>query len=216
MLRENVLLKQTISNMFEKKKFDNLIIMGGECMGKTTLLRHIVHNHIKDDYKFLFIHYLDDKGIDMIRNRIKHFTSLKTKKHKFILIDDADNLSTSAQQSLRRIMEEKYKTCSFIFTLQNFKNLIFPIHSRCLLFELQQLHPDTSRFYNKNIDLNGKTKKEIYELLMSNESLLHDCCRIIMDKYRENNCLQYLKEYSKPYSAFKITNMLYNEKLILQ
>lgn len=207
MLEGNVLLKQTITNMFRRRKFENLIIMGSECMGKTTFLREVIYSHIKENYKYLFIHYLDDKGIDMIRNRIRHFTNLKTKSHKFILIDDADNLSTSAQQSLRRIIEEKHKTCSFIFTLQNFKNLIFPIHSRCLLFELEPYNSKTNLF-NNEFDLEEKPIKEIYRILMSNESLLHDYHKRLMNYYKENDSLQYLEQYSKSYSAFKIAKLL--------
>jgi DNA polymerase III delta prime subunit len=200
-------IKKTIQNMFTHQKFDNLIVMGGECMGKTTLLKYIITEHLKDEYKYLFINYLDDKGIDMIRTRIKHFTNLKSPKQKFVLIDDADDLSTSAQQSLRRIIEQKYKTCSFIFTIKNFKNLIFPIHSRCLLFELPPITHDLA-FTNENISIDGtKTKKEVYKQFNENESLLHTQHSKILNEYKIHNPLKYIKEYSKSYTPFKVTEL---------
>jgi DNA polymerase III delta prime subunit len=182
--------------------------MGGECMGKTTLLKHIIKNHIKTEYKYLLINYLDDKGIDMIRNRIKHFTNLKSNKQKFVLIDDADDLSTSAQQSLRRIIEQKHKTCTFIFTLRNFKNLIFPIHSRCLLFELQDCPCPTISFENNEI-LENKTKKEAYTMMTNNESLLHNQYNNIMNELKISNPLKYIQNYSQKYSAFKVAELTF-------
>lgn len=203
------MIRRTIDNMFASQKFDNLIIMGGECMGKTSLLKHIIKNHIRDEYKYLLINYLDDKGIDMIRNRIKHFTNLKSNKQKFVLIDDADDLSTSAQQSLRRIIEQKYKTCTFIFTLRNFKNLIFPIHSRCLLFELQTSPCPISFGNNEILTLTNKTKKEAYTMMTNNESLLHNQYGNIMNELKIRNPLEYIKQYSKKYSAFKVAELTF-------
>lgn len=133
-------IKNVIERMFSTQRFDNIIIQGEESMGKTSFINYLLKEKLTENkYPYLYLHFLEDKGIDMIRNKIKYFTELKHDKMKFILIDDADDLSTSAQQSLRRIMEEKKKTSTFIFTVSNFKHLIFPIHSRCLLFQLRQL-----------------------------------------------------------------------------
>lgn len=143
-------IKNTVDKMFENQLFDNLIIQGNESTGKTTFVNYVI-NKLQNKHSFLHLHFLEDKGIDVIRNKIKYFTELKHKKMKFIIIDDADDLSTSAQQSLRRIMEEKKKTSTFIFTVKNFKHLIFPIHSRCLLFRL-----------NANLD-----KETIHKLLLN-------------------------------------------------
>ena len=204
MFRENKNLKKTIQNMFQQQKFENMIVVGGECMGKTNFLKYIIHNFLKDNYKFLFIHYLDDKGIDMIRNRIKHFTNLKSNKQKFVLIDDADDLSTSAQQSLRRIMEEKLETCSFIFTLNNFKNLIFPIHSRCLLFELQNINIKYSFIQEISI---VNDKKKFYKILSNNEVAKYSYYSKIMNHYKETNIKKYIEKYNKNICSFDLTNL---------
>jgi DNA polymerase III delta prime subunit len=157
-------IKKVINHMFNTKRFDNIIIQGSESMGKSSFIKHILNEHIKTDYPYLYLHFLEDKGIDMIRNKIKYFTELKHDTTKFILIDDADDLSTSAQQSLRRIMEEKKKTSSFIFTVSNFKHLIFPIHSRCLLFQLRALSNNLKLEYLNQKYNNIYDKKFIKEI----------------------------------------------------
>ena len=57
------------------------------------------------------------------------------KKHKVIIIDEADNTTHDVQLLLRANIESFYKNCRFIFTC-NFKNrIIEPLHSRCSVIE---------------------------------------------------------------------------------
>ena len=57
------------------------------------------------------------------------------RKHKVIIIDEADNTTHDVQLLLRANIESFYKNCRFIFTC-NFKNrIIEPLHSRCAVIE---------------------------------------------------------------------------------
>ena len=208
-------LKTTLKNMFEINKFENMIIVGGECMGKTRLLEYIKTKFLYKKHEYLYLNYLDDKGIDMIRNKIKHFTNLKTKTHKFILIDDADDLSTSAQQSLRRIMEEKLKTCTFIFTLNNFKNLIFPIHSRCILYELDNIRDiHINNIYNNtDLDIKSLSKKDLYKIISINEGEYHNVYNTLLNETIENDIMSYFKIYSKKINSYNLINQYVNNTM---
>ena len=201
-------LKTTLKNMFDINKFENMIIVGGECMGKTRLLEYIKTKYLYKKHECLYLDYLDDKGIDMIRNKIKHFTNLKTKTHKFILIDDADDLSTSAQQSLRRIMEEKLKTCTFIFTLNNFKNLIFPIHSRCILYELDVIRDiNTYNIYNNTqYNITTMTNKDLYKLISIDELAYHNIYNLLLNETIKNDTMAYFKIYSNKINPYNLIN----------
>jgi len=48
-------------------------------------------------------------GIDVVRNKIKMFAQKKVTlppgKHKIIILDEADSMTTGAQQAMRRTME---------------------------------------------------------------------------------------------------------------
>ena len=55
----------------------------------------------------------DDRGIDVVRNQIKDFASTRSlsnrgvgKDVKLIVLDEADQLTSAAQNSLRRIIEK--------------------------------------------------------------------------------------------------------------
>ena len=64
-----------------------------------------------DSYKVgvLELNASDARGIDVVRNQIKSFAmnkvTLPPKRHKIIILDEADSMTTAAQQALRRTME---------------------------------------------------------------------------------------------------------------
>lgn len=55
---------------------------------------------------------------------------------KIVIIDTIDNLSYTAQASLRRTMEKYGDRCKFIFISEQLSNIIEPLVSRCLLFRV--------------------------------------------------------------------------------
>ena len=69
----------------------------------------------------------NDRGIDVVRNRIKMFAQQKCTlppgKHKIIILDEADSMTEGAQQALRRTMEIYSKTTRF--ALGNFHFFCF-------------------------------------------------------------------------------------------
>jgi DNA polymerase III delta prime subunit len=82
---------------------------------------------------FLFINSSDERGIDVLRTKIKGYASTVslTGGRKVIILDEADYLTPEAQAGLRGAIEEFSENCSFIFTC-NFKaRLIDALHSRC-------------------------------------------------------------------------------------
>jgi replication factor C subunit 3/5 len=52
--------------------------------------------------------------------------------YRIIIVEDADRLSTEAQESLRRTLETYVATCRFIFLVNNEDHIISPIYSRCI------------------------------------------------------------------------------------
>ena len=75
--------------------------------------------------------------------RIKMFAQKKCTlppgKHKIIILDEADSMTSGAQQALRRTMEIYSKTTRFALACNNSEKIIEPIQSRCAVLRFSKL-----------------------------------------------------------------------------
>ena len=130
--------KQTFKEFLKKGEIPNLLLSGPPGIGKTTVAKAMCEE-LGVDY---YVINGSDEGrfLDTVRNQAKNFASTVSlmdadRKHKVIIIDEADNTTHDVQLLLRANIESFYKNCRFIFTC-NFKNrIIEPLHSRCSVIE---------------------------------------------------------------------------------
>lgn len=110
--------------------------------GKTTCA-YIIVKKLECDY--IVLNASDERGIDVIREKVKTFSmTLSTKKDMFkvVLLDESDYLTPEAQAILRNLMETYAKNCRFILTA-NFENrIIDAIKSRCSKFIFKKVSDD--------------------------------------------------------------------------
>jgi len=87
----------------------------------------------------------DDRGIDTVRTKIKMFAQTKVTlppgRHKIVILDEADAMTSAAQQALRRTMEVFSHTTRFALACNASDKVIEPIQSRCAILRFSQL-PD--------------------------------------------------------------------------
>jgi replication factor C subunit 2/4 len=85
----------------------------------------------------------DARGIDVVRNKIKMFAQKKVAlppgRHKIIILDEADSMTSAAQQALRRTMEVYSATTRFALACNNSTKIIEPIQSRCAVLRFTRL-----------------------------------------------------------------------------
>ena len=85
----------------------------------------------------------DSRGIDVVRNRIKMFAMKKVTlppgQHKIIILDEADSMTTAAQQALRRTMEIYSHSTRFALACNISTKIIEPIQSRCAILRFSRL-----------------------------------------------------------------------------
>jgi replication factor C subunit 2/4 len=78
-----------------------------------------------------------------VRNRIKTFAQKKVTlpqgRHKLVILDEADSMTTGAQQALRRTMEIYSNTTRFAFACNQSNKIIEPIQSRCAILRYARL-----------------------------------------------------------------------------
>lgn len=126
----------------------HLIISGLPGIGKTTSIHCLAHELLGPAYSnaVLELNASDDRGIDVVRNKIKQFAqkkvSLPQGRHKIIILDEADSMTPGAQQALRRTMEIYSNTTRFAFACNVSNKIIEPLQSRCAILRYTKLQDE--------------------------------------------------------------------------
>ncbi|KAI3384743.1 hypothetical protein SNEBB_009026 [Seison nebaliae] len=128
----------------------NLLFYGPPGTGKTSTILAVAHQLFGKKFKerVLELNASDERGIDVVRERIKFFArtavSCEKKKANFklIILEEADSMTYAAQAALRRTMEHEIDTTRFCITCNYITKIIPPILSRCVVFRFHPLTID--------------------------------------------------------------------------
>jgi len=112
--------------------------------GKTTAALCLAHDFFGDRFSESFseLNASDERGINVVREKVKTFARIRTLGNvpfKILVLDEADNMTSDAQQALRRTMERYTETCRFILVCNYSSRIIEPIQSRCAPFRFTPL-----------------------------------------------------------------------------
>ncbi len=121
----------------------HLMFSGEAGIGKSTAALAIARELYGEDWRehFLELNASDQRGIDVVRERIKSFarSSFGGANYRIIFLDEADSLTSDAQAALRRTMEEFSNNVRFILSCNYSSQIIDPIQSRCAVFRFNPL-----------------------------------------------------------------------------
>lgn len=126
------------------KNLPHLLFAGSAGTGKTTSAIALARELYGTDWRqsFLELNASDERGIGVVRTKIKEFARTATIGEglfKIIFLDEADALTIEAQSALRRTMERYTQTCRFIMSCNYSSKIIEPIQSRCAVFRFRPL-----------------------------------------------------------------------------
>ncbi len=162
----------------------HLLFAGPAGTGKSSLALIVVKELFGDKWRenYLELNASDERGIDVVRQKVKDFARTKPLgkvSFKVIFLDEADALTREAQQALRRIMENYTSNCRFILSCNYSSKIIDPIQSRCVVLRFKLLE-------KKDIEKRVKviTEKEKLTLTEASIETLYevsegDCRRVI-------------------------------------
>ncbi len=124
-----------------------MLFSGPAGVGKTTSAHSLAMELYGENWKsnFTELNASDERGIDVVRDKIKNFARtapMGDADFKIIFLDEADALTADAQPALRRTMEMYTNTCRFILSCNYSSNIIDPIQSRCAVFRFRPVDND--------------------------------------------------------------------------
>jgi len=173
-----------VKSLTNAMNIPHLLFAGPAGTGKSTLALVVVRELFGEAWRenFLELNASDERGIDVVRQKVKDFARTKALgdvPFKVIFLDEADALTKEAQQALRRTMENFTSTCRFILSCNYSSRIIDPIQSRCVVFRFKLLEKkDIKKIVERIISGEGLsiTEEAFGALYDSSEG---DCRRVI-------------------------------------
>jgi replication factor C small subunit len=136
-----------LQSYVRKRNLPHLIFSGPAGVGKTAAAVAMARELYGDTWSenFTELNASDERGIDVVRNKIKNFARtmpIGDASFKIIFLDEADALTDAAQSALRRTMERYSGTCRFVLSCNYSAKIIGPIQSRCSVYRFKSLSHD--------------------------------------------------------------------------
>lgn len=157
-------IKEKINQIIQNNSIPNMIITGEPGTGKTSTILFIAKQLYEDKYNdnVLELNASDDRGLSIINNTIYPFCKKKTEclnnnpKHKLVILDEADSITSKAQNLLSNIISEFRKNTRFVFICNDCTQIIESIQSRCMIIKYPRISNDNLYQKIENICINEK------------------------------------------------------------
>ena len=194
--------KTLLKNIIDNNYFPNLLFYGPPGTGKTTTIINLVNVYqekmnLKNKGLMIHLNASDERGIDIIRNQINSFVNSKSlfgDGMKFVILDEVDYMTKTAQIALRYLLNNYNNNFNVRFCLicNYISRIDESLQTEFVRMRFNQLpETDILKFLQKiNNNENLKIKDDILvsiqkhfmsdirsmiNYMQSNQDLIHEC-----------------------------------------
>lgn len=147
--------QQDLMDMLEKslktKELPHLLFHGMSGTGKTLTIQNFLNQFYENEditNMVLELDSVNERGIQIVRDKIKYFSKKsvpqyfkdKNIKFKFVVLDEAETITSDAQTALRRCIESYSYITRFCIICNDINKIIDPIKSRCFCFHFNSIN----------------------------------------------------------------------------
>ena len=162
-----------------------VIFHGPPGTGKSSAARAIAKDMLGDtfDTNYHVFNASDDRGIGFVRDRLKPLAEQKATGHgfKIINVDEADGLTSEAQDAMKEIVERTSPHVLWIFTCNRVSRIIPALRSRLPTYRFTGLSGDEAYgFLTRVIEIEGLPeawKDSVVDLLKRTKGDLRACLK---------------------------------------
>lgn len=173
--------RQILSNIIETSYFPNLLFYGPPGTGKTTTIINLINAYqakLNNRNKDMIIHLnaSDERGIDIIRNQISSFVNSKPLFNtgmKFVILDEVDYMTKTAQQALRYLLQSYTNSVRFCLICNYISKIDEGLQNEFIRLRFNQLPKDetvqflTNISTSENLNISNKSLQYIQQLFKS-------------------------------------------------
>jgi len=193
---------RTIRKFMDENRLPHLLFYGPPGTGKTSTILACakeIYSPKEFNSMVLELNASDDRGIGVVRGQILNFASTRTifnSGFKLVILDEADAMTTDAQNALRRIIEKFTDNVRFCLICNYLSKIIPALQSRCTRFRFgplntKQILPRLQHVYQTEgvkvtedgekamMNLSGGDMRRVLNILQS--------CSMAFDEVNEDN-----------------------------
>lgn len=182
----NSFLSEKFETMVENNYIPNMIFTGEPSTGKTSTALFLA-TKLFNNSNILELNASDDRGITVITSVILPFCKKKSDNPKVIILDEADSITTKAQQILANIMDEYNEKVKIIYICNEYHKINEEIQTRCVIINFPKMNK--KQLVNKIVDICNKEKidyegKAIERMIFYSNYDIRQCLNYL-------ECIQY-------------------------